>query len=267
MRYLNKYLSVVYNTIAESSEFRVNHILSFLTIASPLIFIIFLWKKVYADIKIIQNFSLSSIITYYFLAILIQDITYPGVDYEIVEDIKEGRLSIILTKPINYPIYIFSIKIGVSLPYFLISLIILSIFIFIIRENFILPVNLFIGSIFLLSFFFSFILGFLLSFILSIFSFWIEEGGGIEKLQDVLIPILSGLVLPLSFFPSYLQPFFKILPFKYTLNFPVEVFLGVLPFQKILEGIIFQIIWIFICLILSYLLWKKGLKHYKAVGG
>ncbi|MCM8807906.1 MAG: ABC-2 family transporter protein [Candidatus Omnitrophica bacterium] len=267
MKGLNKYFGVIYNTIAESSEFRINHIFSFLTIALPLIFMIFLWKKVYTDINVIQNFSLSSIITYYFLVILIQDITYPGVNFEIVEDIKEGRLSIILTKPISYPIYIFSIKIGVSLPYFLISLMILSIFLFIIKENLVLPVDLCMGFIFLLVFFLSFVLGFLLSFILSIFSFWIEEGGGLEKLTDVLIPILSGLILPLSFFPSFIHPFFKILPFKYTLNFPVEVFLGILPFQKILEGIIFQIAWIFISLLVSCLLWKRGLKHYKAIGG
>ena len=239
---MKKYLLIALNTIKESAEFRLNHILSFLTIALPFVFVILLWKKVFIYVYDIKGFTLSDIITYYFFSILLQDLMYVGVNWEILMDIKDGKLSLYLVKPIKYPVAMFFIRLGVNIPCFLSGLIILTTFL-------------------------AFVLAYIFTFTFSILSFWLEEISGVNLLINVFMPILTGLVLPLSMFPSRISSILKILPFRYTLNFPIVVYLGKLSTYQVKTGILIQIFWILSGVVIAHLLWSKGLKRYQAVGG
>ncbi|OQX53113.1 MAG: hypothetical protein B5M53_07365 [Candidatus Cloacimonas sp. 4484_209] len=264
---MKKYLLIALNTIKESAEFRLNHILSFLTIALPFVFVILLWKKVFIYVYDIKGFTLSDIITYYFFSILLQDLMYVGVNWEILMDIKDGKLSLYLVKPIKYPVAMFFIRLGVNIPYFLSGLIILSFYLIWIKEYFIFQTNFVILGLFFLTTFLAFVLAYIFTFTFSILSFWLEEISGVNLLINVFMPILTGLVLPLSMFPSRISSILKILPFRYTLNFPIVVYLGKLSTYQVKTGILIQIFWILSGVVIAHLLWSKGLKRYQAVGG
>ncbi len=268
MKKLNKYCQVVINTIAESSEFRFNHLLSFLVIALPLIFMVLLWRKVLGENGQIGAFDLKSIITYYFLVVLFQDISYPGPFWEIIDHIRDGGLNVFLSKPISYPGYILALKLGINIPYLFQSALILVALGMVagFSRYLILPIDLFHFLFSLLSFLLAVLCGFSLSFIFSALTFWLEEGRGVEVFLEFLISLTSGLVLPVSLYPKVLKTFCNILPFRYVLNFPIELYLGVVKGRELITGLTIQILWVLLAFLVLRFIWKSGLKKYEAVG-
>lgn len=268
MKRFSKYLQVMINTVAESSEFRFNHVLSFLVIALPLVFMVLLWRRIFTEAGQIGVFDFRDMVTYYFLVVLLFDITYPGPFWEVIDHIRDGGLNVFLTKPISYPAYIFSLKIGVNLPYFLLALIVLVCLGILtgFGKYIILPPNFFSWIIFLLTFALAVILGLFLSFLFSLLTFWLEEGRGLDFFLEFLISLSSGSLLPISLYPGFLKVLCSLLPFRYVLNFPVEVYLGVIESNRLVQGIALQVLWCVLSYATLRLLWKKGLRAYEGIG-
>lgn len=264
---MRPYIKIIDNIFKESVEYRLNHILSFIVIALPLIIIYFLWNTIFYGKNLVGGYDKPAIVTYYILAILLQDFVYPGVNYEISRDIREGTLSNYLIKPINYMGVQFSIKTGASIPYSIVAIVITLIFVFFMRSTIVFQINIFLLLLFLLSVILAFILAFLISYSFSLLFFWLERTNSIELLLNAVLPLSMGMILPLSFFPHSLEILLDFLPFKYLLNFPIDIYLAHLKIERVIQGMGIQVIWIIIFFILSLWLWKKGTKKYQAYGG
>jgi ABC-2 type transport system permease protein len=83
----------------------------------------------------------------------------------------------------------------------------------------------------------------------------------------VVSDILSGLTIPIPFFPSYLQNISNILPFRYVSDFPFRLYVGNITINEGLVGILIQVIWIVILMLIGSLLMKKALKKAVIQGG
>jgi ABC-2 type transport system permease protein len=86
-------------------------------------------------------------------------------------------------------------------------------------------------------------------------------------INDTLVFLLAGQAAPTALLPGFLRQAAEVLPFRYMLGFPVEVLSGKLDPSEILLGFIYQIVWITAVLLLHNVVWKKGVRHYTAVGG
>ena len=90
---------------------------------------------------------------------------------------------------------------------------------------------------------------------------------GVVNMFMVLSDILSGLIIPVPFFPDYLQKISNVLPFKYITDFPFRLYIGNISTIEGLIGILTQIIWIIILVIFGRLITKKALKKTIIQGG
>jgi len=90
---------------------------------------------------------------------------------------------------------------------------------------------------------------------------------GIVNIFMVLSDILSGAVLPIPFFPKFLQIISNILPYRYVSDFPFRFYVGNISLNEGIYSIGIQIIWIIILVILGKLLIKKALKKAVVQGG
>ena len=79
--------------------------------------------------------------------------------------------------------------------------------------------------------------------------------------------IFSGLVVPIPFFPKFLQTISKCMPFQYVSDLPFRIYGGNIGLQEGLIGLIIQIIWIIILITLGYILMQKSLKKVVVQGG
>ncbi len=98
-------------------------------------------------------------------------------------------------------------------------------------------------------------------------SFWIVEVGFLFEGIRIVTVLLSGGIFPLEVFGSRFVQVMSLLPFKYTVNYPINVLNGKVSGVEMLQGLLVQCAWIGGCLLLANLLWKQGGRRYVAVGG
>ena len=79
--------------------------------------------------------------------------------------------------------------------------------------------------------------------------------------------IFSGLVVPIPFFPKFLQTISKCMPFQYVSDLPFRIYVGNIPLTEGIYGLIIQLVWVVILMLLGYILMQKSLKKVVVQGG
>ena len=109
-------------------------------------------------------------------------------------------------------------------------------------------------------------LRFLLEWCLGILAFWVTKMGSITQAWWVAVLFLSGQIAPLALFPPAIQTIASVLPFRWMVSFPVEVGLGRLTADQVLQGYAMQAVWVGLGLVLLRVAWRVGIRRYSAVG-
>jgi ABC-2 type transport system permease protein len=80
---------------------------------------------------------------------------------------------------------------------------------------------------------------------------------------------LSGHMVPLDLLPDGLRRLLECLPFQYMAYFPAKVLLGTsdMTTAKLVTGLGIQSAWVALFLLLSRILYRRGLRRYSAFGG
>lgn len=77
----------------------------------------------------------------------------------------------------------------------------------------------------------------------------------------------AGLTIPIPLMPEWLQEIAYLLPFRLTADFPFRVYSGHIPQHEAIEGILIQIIWLSVLILLGKLAFKQSLKRVVVQGG
>ncbi len=266
---MHKYFRAFLLGIQNAMEYRSNYFLNMVSALFPICIQYFLWTAIYQGNHqaVINGYTYQQIIIYTIMANVISRFIRTGFEYEVAEDVKNGGLNKFITKPIDYSLYKFCCFLGQKLiTLTVMALIIAGLLIFLV---------LYFGAVFsavkiglfLLSLLLALILNFTFFFIISTSAFWLLEIGFLFEAIRIIIIFLSGGIFPLDIFGKQAVWLSDFLPFKYTINFPVEILNGRLAIGRELEGIVIQVVWIFIFAVLGKLLWSIGTRHYVAVGG
>lgn len=90
---------------------------------------------------------------------------------------------------------------------------------------------------------------------------------GIPHIFSTIADILSGIIVPIPFFPKFLQIISNYLPFRYVSDLPFRIYTGNIGIQDGVFGLLIQIIWIFIIVGIGYIITQKSLKRVVVQGG
>lgn len=90
---------------------------------------------------------------------------------------------------------------------------------------------------------------------------------GVTAIVLSVADILSGVVVPIPFFPKFLQVISSYLPFQYVSDLPFRIYTSHIPLNEAWMGIIIQIIWTIILIGIGVFLSKKALKKAVIQGG
>lgn len=90
---------------------------------------------------------------------------------------------------------------------------------------------------------------------------------GIVNIIVVVADILSGVVVPVPFFPKVLKIISSYLPFQYVSDLPLRLYVGNIGINSGIKMIIIQVVWLIILIVIGYLLIKKNLKRVEVQGG
>ncbi|WP_017326808.1 ABC-2 family transporter protein [Synechococcus sp. PCC 7336] len=109
-----------------------------------------------------------------------------------------------------------------------------------------------------------FAMRFLIQYTLAISSFWIERSTALFNLWFLFYIFLSGMIAPLDVFPEAVRQVVLWTPLPYLVDFPANLLLG-RP-VSIGQAIAVFAIWGGVLLALNRWLWRRGLRHYSAMG-
>ena len=99
-------------------------------------------------------------------------------------------------------------------------------------------------------------------------AFWTTRVTALMELQFGVSLFLSGRIAPLAFLPPVVVRVAGVLWFPYILSFPVEVLTGAVhTWAGYWQGFLGQATWLVVWWGLYLVVWRRGLKHYGAVGG
>lgn len=90
---------------------------------------------------------------------------------------------------------------------------------------------------------------------------------GVVNIFIVIADLLSGLIIPIPFFPSILRKISSFLPFQYVSDLPFRIYIGNMNIHDGLIGLGIQFIWLFIIILIGYKLMNYNLKRVVVQGG
>lgn len=129
------------------------------------------------------------------------------------------------------------------------------------------PISFWSGLAFGLSSLLAIILSATITTLLTISLFWTLSGEGILRLAPHFMMLLSGLVVPLPFFPEWMQPFLHFQPFRFIVDIPCRLYTGMISIEDALPYISCQIVWIGAFILFGRLFMHRATKRLIIQGG
>ena len=112
----------------------------------------------------------------------------------------------------------------------------------------------------------AFLVRFFFEWALALLAFWITDTSGLNNLYMAIFFFLAGRMAPISLLPDWGQAIANVLPFRVMLAFPVELLMGRLTPDQVVEGFGIQALWIGLGWLTVHLVWSRASARYSAVG-
>jgi ABC-2 type transport system permease protein len=215
-----------------------------------------------------SGWEYSSVVSYYLLLIVASAMLESHIEDTVARiDIQEGGLTKYLLKPFPYV----TLRFLNDLPWRYIQGFFGIVILLVLRFGFKLDIlriaeNPFILALALCVSVFGFVISFLFKMLLGMTAFWTTDYRGISEMTGVLMLLLGGFVVPLTFFPHWLLVIANSFPFAYVIYYPIVAFQGQLPMGEILRVLGIQALWIIMLYVLYKIMWRNGVRKYTALG-
>lgn len=223
-----------------------------------------LWTALYAQNIAPMGLPLHSMITYATVALLMSLILEVDGTRQIREKIREGTIATDLMKPISLPMYFFSDGVGQTglhailvIPSILFALLLVHIDVP--------PPAAFLA--FLFSFALGYLVNFFLNFLMNAIAFWTLETFAIQLIVRWVSDLLSGQIIPLSFFPGVLGRIVFALPFAAIYSTPLLIYVGIIHPAQYAPFMLAQALWLVLFAGLSALVWRAASARVVIQGG
>lgn len=261
-------------SINERLVYRADFMLGTLMRFLPTLTQIFLWWAIYDVIssKDIAGYGYQDMVAYYLMVIISRAFSsMPGLTSGIANQIRNGEVKKFLIQPVDMQGCLLMQRIAHKLVYYLIAVLPFALVFFLCRDFFVQgwpPTDALI--VFLASLILSFLLGFYLESCIGLIGFWFLEVTSLTFIYMLMNFLLSGHMFPLELLPSDPIDFrglVEFLPFKYLAYFPAAVFLQKVEGVEMYNGLALLVFWVLFFMILSRVLWWRGIKRYSGYGG
>ena len=267
---MRKYYYALGLGIQETMAYRADFWLGIVSAVFPIAIQVFMWQALYQGVEgsLLYGRTHAQMLAYAVSASLLWRLLKTGFEYEINDDIKNGGLSKYVIRPIAYPSYRLSCFLGQKAAVLLSGIALIAVALLCVGLYFqASPVSLPRAMLFVPILIGALVLNFFIFFCVGMWAFWLSEIGFIFEAVRIVIVVLSGGIFPLEIFGDAVCRVLKLLPFNYAVGFPVDVLVGTASRSAILTGIMLQLFWIGMMILISHGLWNLGKKKYLAAGG
>lgn len=254
-------------TYKEWSAYRTHSMVSIFV--GPVYFLVqyFIWTAVYSGSTSLNGMDLSQMLTYFGVTTLMGYLTMDFADWNLQMLVRTGKFLTFALRPIHHRFFALSQKIGhrvLGLIFEFIPCLVIFIFLFKVDMR---PASFFWTT---LSVVLAFLMNLYTNYTIGMTAFWLVEATSVRRVYLLLQSIFSGGLVPLVFFPMWMQKLLFFLPFQYVSYVPAMVFTGQFSLAGIsmtipqIVGV--QAIAVLVVALFSEVAYRLSIKRFTGVG-
>jgi ABC-2 type transport system permease protein len=268
MNSLRAYLAIARGAFMVGVIYRFGFIFSVLGNIVYMAVAYFLWRSIYASVEAdtLRGMTFNETFLYVALGSAFFILLKTYADWYIAFEIREGIIAMYLVKPIDFQLYTLSYCLGgIAMSLTAITLPTLAMLIFVFRVPFQIGPGL---ILFPISLILAFLISFCFDYLIGTIAFYSESIWGMSTTKEIFILVLSGALIPIPFFPEWLQPSLYLLPFQAIYHTPLMMITR--PNQGwdiFLPDIAVQIAWTIILFLCTRLFYNQAIKVVRVAGG
>lgn len=212
----------------------------------------------------VGGFDAGEIAGYYLVMMLVNHFSFTWIMWEFDFKIRTGALSFALLRPVH-PIHE---DISDNITYKMVTMTVMIPTAIVLAFVFHPKINPQAWAVvaFVPALLMGYLLRFLIEWTIALAAFWTTRTVAINETYYVFLLFLSGRLAPMALLPLWIRRLADILPFRWILNFPVELILGRLPPAEAVAGLAIQAAWLSGAFILVWGGWRVAVRQYSAVG-
>ncbi|THF78756.1 ABC transporter permease [Cohnella fermenti] len=226
----------------------------------------FMWKAIYGDADTLGGFTVAQMTTYIAVSWMARAFYFNNLDREISNEIRDGSVAVQMLRPISYLLVKMMQGFGEGL-FRMLMLMMPGMIVACLLFPVDLPHDPSLWGIFFLMLWFSFLINTQLNILTGLFAFFVENNEGLMRMKRMLIDLLSGVMIPLTFFPGWAETVLKWLPFQAITYLPSSVFTGRLGGDAAWNALGVQLIWFAVLIVPILLMWRAARKRLFVQGG
>jgi len=261
---LPKWWQTIKVSWAKHTAYRLNF---FLQVIGPSLVFFFikynLWSSIFqGDMNLeIKGYTFTEMINYHVWSMIVGLVAQGHTAMNLSEDIRMGRISTYLIYPFNFwEFHTASFVAFQVIQVFIAFITLASITMLGLLQ---LPALEYIAFGLLYCLFVS-LFWFTLQYLTGILAFWLEETWMLRVMLSIVTAFLSGAILPLDLYPTWLVEALNYTPFPYLTYYPIKIFTGDTSFMAQAYGVVS--VWTVGFILINRKLWNKGMGLYTAAG-
>lgn len=254
--------------------FRLRYYTGILTYLINVTVYYFIWRAVFAQSSglarsgtgAIAGYDLAQILTYVSVGWILRSFYWNTIDQEMAYEVIEGKIAMDLLKPVSVQWMWLTRAMGES-AFRLVLLtaptaIVISMLFPVLR-----PASWSYFFLFLVSAAGSFLLMGAINFLIGTCAIPLKSILALIRAKFWLIELLSGLLVPLSFFPPVVRTISSWLPFEHIAYTPLQIYLGKVGVAACTKALATQFLWVIVLICFGRLWWNRATRKITIHGG
>ncbi len=261
-KYISLAKTTMQNTIAYRSAYLISLTASFIFVMS----MFYLWRAIYADRGELAGYTWDQMKAYLFVTFLTNSLLSWYSETRISWKIISGDVAMDLLKPLDFQKARIAETVGSSLFEGGVAIVMIGI-VLLFTQGILLPANGIAWGLFILSLAASLLIKFGIVYIAGLLCFWTSSAFGIAWGRAAITNLFSGALVPLAFFPGWLERIALLLPFQGIVYIPASIYLGHLTGLQALQHIGLQLVWVGILWGCGKVMWSFAVRQVTIHGG
>ena len=214
----------------------------------------------------IGGLTLAQMVTYIAVAWIGRSFTFNNIDRTLSDQIQRGEIAMQLIKPFHVQTVMMFEAIGEAafrLLLFTVPIMIVVVPLFGVMA----PPQPQLYAWTLLSFVLALVINCQLNFLVGCLAFYLKNIDGVIRAKHISLDFLSGVLIPFSFFPIWVQTAVAWLPFQGLSYVPVTIYLGQRRGEDLVAALLVQAVWALGLFLIGRRLWSRALRAVTLQGG
>jgi len=270
-RFLKKYLPFARAGVQSAVAYRTNFFFQIIGHVLGCFIIYFLWQAVFLSSKqqVLEGFTRIDMAMYIFVSFFSRFITDCNCHWDVASEIRDGSIAMRILKPVSFNMTYLFHDLGFKFATVIFVFVPLIGGIEIYRTYITGAVQFHIlnFTIYLLSVILAYLINFYFNICFGFIAFVLKYFWGANIMKDCIVRFLSGVMIPLAFFPSGLKNVLELLPFASLSYTPVMIYSGLYNFGQMVFYMGLQIFWLVFFYMLSKIIWSIVIKRLCVQGG